>query len=58
MLKQYQPVRCANKECAFPRKQCSTCQCNVDIHKKYVYYTKDPKGLYAWLHHIYDLNDK
>lgn len=57
MSEVYKPVKCANKECAYPRKQCAVCQCNVDVNKKFVYYTKDPKGMYKWLSDIYDKNN-
>ena len=57
MLKVYQPVKCANSECAYPRKQCDKCQCNVDVCGKNAYVTKDPKGMYKWLSDIYDKNN-
>lgn len=57
MSKVYKPVKCANRECAYPKKQCVNCQCNVDVCGKHAYVTKDPWGMYKWLRDIYDQNN-
>ena len=58
MYKVYVPVKCSNKECAYPIKQCENCHCNVNVNGKHAYVIKDPKGMYKWLSDIYKLKDK
>lgn len=57
MSKVYKPVKCANRECAYPKMQCVNCPYNVDVFGKHTYAAKDPKGMYKWLSGIYGKNN-
>lgn len=57
MSKVYQPVKCTNRECAFPKLQCEVCMCNQSKHGTHAKVIKKPQGMYKWLRKLYDQNN-
>lgn len=54
----YEPVRCANKECAFPTVTCDECRCNVSLFNSAALVFKGPKGNYRFVRDFQQINKR
>ena len=45
----YEPIKCMNKECAFPGLTCNECNSNKTIKRKSALVVKDAKARYSWI---------
>lgn len=48
----YEPTKCSNTECAYPKRTCEWCFCNVTRYGRYAVKAKDPKSFYAWVREL------
>lgn len=56
--KNYVPVKCSGKECAYPLATCDSCGCNVSLYGKNALKAKDPKGNYRFSRLIFTKHHK
>ncbi len=56
MSKVYVPVKCANKECAYPHITCNNCRCNQTEIGKSAFAFKNPHNMYKMFKDITKIN--